>query len=104
MEAVETGAWLPMADALALEPGTLVLLYRNARPLAPVAARLRLVAHEAAQRPDGSYAYRVRATLAAPTTHRVGLKGTAKLQGERAPAIYRALRRPLATLRSTLGW
>ena len=101
---VEIEAWLPIADAIALEPGTSVLLYLNASPLAPVAARLRLVAHEAAQRPDGSYAYRVRATLAAPTTHRVGLKGTAKLQGERAPAIYWALRRPLATLRSTLGW
>jgi hypothetical protein len=55
------------------------------------------------QRPDGSYAYRVRATLAAPTGHRVGLKGTAKLQGERVPAVLWVLRRPIATLRSTLG-
>jgi multidrug efflux pump subunit AcrA (membrane-fusion protein) len=101
---VEIEAWLPIADAIALEPGAPVLLYLNASPLAPVAARLRLVAHEAAQRPDGSYAYRVRATLEAPTAHRVGLKGTTKLQGDRVPAIYWALRRPLATLRSTLGW
>jgi hypothetical protein len=33
----------------------------------------------------------------------VGLKGTAKLEGERVPAIYWAMRRPLATLRAWLG-
>jgi hypothetical protein len=61
------------------------------------------MAHDAVQRPDGSYAYRVRATLDAPTTHRVGLKGTAKAQGDWVPAIYWVMRRPIATLRSTLG-
>lgn len=100
---VEVEAWLPLADAIVLPPGTPVLLYLNASPLAPVAARLRLVAHEAVARPDGSHAYRVRATLDGTTAHRVGLKGTVKLQGERVPAIYWVLRRPLATLRAALG-
>ena len=103
-DALEVEAWLPIADAIALEPGAPVMLYLNASPLAPVAARLRLVAHEAVPRPDGSYAYRVRAELDGPTPHRVGLKGTAKLQGDRVPALYWALRRPLAALRSTIGW
>ena len=101
---VEVEAWLPIADAIALQSGAPVLLYLNASPLAPVQARLRLVAHEAVQRPDGSWAYRVRATLDGATAHRVGLKGTAKLQGGWVPAIYWALRRPLATLRATVGW
>jgi multidrug efflux pump subunit AcrA (membrane-fusion protein) len=100
---VEVEAWLPIADAIALQPGARVQLYLNASPLAPVQARLRLVAHEAVARPDGSHAYRVRATLESPTTHRVGLKGTAKLEGDRVPAIYWTLRRPLATLRAWLG-
>lgn len=100
---VEVEAWLPLADAIALEPGAPLQLYLNARPLEPVSARLRYMAHDAAQRPDGSYAYRVRATLDAPTAHRVGLKGTAKLQGERVPAIWWVMRRPVSTLRSTLG-
>jgi hypothetical protein len=100
---VEVEAWLPLADAIALEPGAPLQLYLNARPLEPVSARLRYMAHDAAQRPDGSYAYRVRATLDAPTAHRVGLKGTAKLQGEWVPAIWWVMRRPVSTLRSTLG-
>lgn len=100
---VEVEAWLPLADAIALEPGATVQLYLNARPLEPVSARLRYMAHDAAQRPDGSYAYRVRATLDGTTDHRVGLKGTAKLQGDWVPAAWWVMRRPVATLRSTLG-
>jgi len=100
---IEVEAWLPLGDAVALEPGAEVKLYLNATPLAPVSARLRYLAHDAVQRPDGSYAYRVRATLDAPTAHRVGLKGAAKLYAGWVPMAYWALRRPLATVRVTLG-
>lgn len=100
---VEVEAWLPLADAIALPEGAPVHLYLNASPLFAVDAQLRYMAHDAAQRPDGSYAYRVRAVLSAPTEHRVGLKGTAKLQGGWVPLAYWVLRRPLATLRATLG-
>ncbi|MEN9887039.1 MAG: hypothetical protein RL758_1617 [Pseudomonadota bacterium] len=100
---VEVEAWLPLADAVALPPDASVKLYLNASPLSPVSAQLRYLAHDAVQRPDGSYAYRVRATLQAPTTHRVGLKGTAKLNGGWVPLGYWMLRRPLAWVRTTLG-
>ena len=100
---IEVEAWLPLADAIALPPGAPVDLYLNASPFSSVSATLRYMAHDAVQRPDGSYAYRVRASLAAPTDHRVGLKGTAKLHGPRVPLIYWALRRPLASFRAALG-
>jgi hypothetical protein len=100
---VEVEAWLPLADAIALPADAPVSLYLNASPLFAVSAQLRYMAHDAVQRPDGSYAYRVRAALQAPTEHRVGLKGTAKLHGAWVPLIYWVLRRPLATLRSSLG-
>jgi multidrug resistance efflux pump len=100
---VEIEAWLSIADAIELPVGASVRLYLNASPLSPVTARLRYLAHDAVQRPDGNFAYRVRATLDEPTEHRVGLKGTTKIQGAWVPAIYWALRRPLATLRSTAG-
>lgn len=100
---VEVEAWLPIADAIALEPGAPLNLYLNARPLEPVSAKLRYLAHDAVQRPDGTYAYRVRATLDGATDHRVGLKGTAKLQGDWVPAIWWVMRRPVATVRTTLG-
>ena len=100
---VEVEAWLPLADAIALPPGAAVTLYLNASPLQPVSAKLRYEAHDAVQRPDGGYAYRVRAALEAPTAHRVGLKGTAKLHGGWVPLSYWVLRRPWAALRTTLG-
>lgn len=101
---VEVEAWLPIADAIALEPGALVHLYLSAEPLDPVAAHIHFMSHEAVLRPDGTYAYRIRATLVHPTHHRVGLKGTARIQGDWVPAIYWIGRRPLATLRSSLGF
>lgn len=101
---VEVEAWVPVADAIPLEAGAAVSLYLNASPLSPVTARLRYLAHDAVQRPDGSYAYRLRARLDGATAHRVGLKGTAKLQGRWVVLGYWVLRRPLASVRATLGW
>ena len=101
---VEVEAWLPIGDAIALPENATVQLYLAADPMTPVAARLRYVAHEAMPRPDGTYAYRVRARLDAPTAQRVGLKGTAKLSGDQVPLAYWVMRRPWATIRQWLGW
>lgn len=101
---VEVEAWVPLADAIPLADDAAVSLYLNASPLSPVDARMRYLAHDAVERPDGTYAYRLRARLEGSTTHRVGLKGTAKLRGSWVPLIYWVLRRPLASIRSTLGW
>lgn len=100
----EVEAWLTLSDAIRLEPGNRVTLYLHASPLSPVSAQIRYVAHDAVQRPDGNFAYRIRAKLDESTVHRIGLKGTAKLHGQWAPFAYWVLRRPLATLRSTIGW
>ena len=101
---VEVEAWLPVADAIPLPENAAVNLYLNASPLSPVAASLRYLAHDAVSRPDGSYAYRLRAKLAGATEHRVGLKGTARVNGGWVTLGYWMLRRPLAWVRSTVGW
>jgi hypothetical protein len=101
---VEVEAWIPLSDAIALPDDATVNLYLNASPLSPVAARIRYLAHDAVQRPDGQYAYRVRAVLSEPTEHRVGLKGTARIQGTWVPLIYGLMRRPLAAVRTYLGF
>ena len=101
---VEVEAWLAPANAVPLPQGAPVTLYLNADPLQPLTASLHYIAHEAVRRPDGHYAYRVRATLLGePQTARTGLKGTAKLEGERVPLVYWALRRPFADARAWLG-
>jgi multidrug resistance efflux pump len=101
---VEVEAWLAVGDAVPLQVGAPVSLYLNASPLFSVSARMRYVAHDAVQRPDGSYAYRVRASLEGKTGHRVGLKGTAKLAGNWVPLAYWVLRRPVAGIRQMVGW
>lgn len=104
LDDVEVEAWLPIADAIHLSAGDEVMLYLSASPLKPVTAQLRYVAHEAVQRPDGNFAYRVRAALSGPTDYRVGLKGTAKLHGDWVPLAFWMMRRPWATLRAYVGW
>ena len=101
---LEVEVWVPLSDAIALQKDASVTLYLNASPLSPVTARLRYMAHEAVTRPEGYQAYRARAVLTKATQYRVGLKGTAKLQGERVPLVYWILRRPVAILRCYLGY
>lgn len=101
---IEVEAWVPLADAIPLTEAAPVNLYLNASPLDPVPAQLRYLSHDAVERPDGSYAYRLRASLTEPTAHRVGLKGSAKLRGRWVPLVYWVLRRPLASVRTTIGW
>lgn len=103
-QAAEVEAWLSPGDAVPLEVGDSVQVYLNADPLRPLQARLRYVAHEAVARPEGHYAYRVRAELLPGEQGRVGLKGSAKLAGQRVLLFYWVLRRPLAQARAWLGW
>jgi len=99
----EIEAWLAIGDAIDLKPGAELTLFLNVDPLHPVAARLRYAAYEAATRADGTLAYRLRATVDAADKPRVGLKGTARIEGARVPLAYWLLRRPLAAARQFLG-
>jgi hypothetical protein len=100
---VEIEAWVPIGDAIPLAEQAPLNLYLAASPLTPLSGTLRYMSHRATPRPDGSFAYRVRARLDAPAGQRIGLKGTAKLAGERVPLIYWILRRPLASIRQFIA-
>jgi len=101
----EVEAWLSPADMIDLPASAPVTLYLDASPFAPVNASLRHLAHAAQQRPDGHFAYRLRARIAAgESPRRVGLKGSAKLDGQRVPLVYWVLRKPWAALRQFAGW
>lgn len=99
----EVEAWVNIGDAIPLRQRSDVKLYLDARPLAPVEAELRYFSHEAVERPDGSFAYRIRARITEGTNNRIGLKGTAKLYGSWVPLSYWMLRRPLAAIRAAIG-
>ena len=100
----EIEAWLAVGDAIRLAPGAPVTLFLNIDPLAPVRAALRYAAYEAVERPDGAMAYRLRAVLLPGAEHpRIGLKGTARIDGQRVPLVYWLLRKPLSAARQWLG-
>jgi hypothetical protein len=101
---VEVEAWVAVADAIPLQEAAAVTLHLNANPLSPVQAQLRYLSHDAVERPDGTYAYRLRAGLSAPTEHRVGLKGTVRISGRWVPLVYWVMRRPWAAVRGFVGW
>jgi len=100
---VEVEVWLPLADAIPLQPQAPVTLYLAAHPLSSISAQVRYASHDAVVRPDGSYAYRLRAHIDSNDAARVGLKGTAKVYGGWVPLVYWVLRRPLAVVRQAVG-
>jgi phosphotransferase system IIA component len=100
----EIEIWLPVSDAITLKTGADVDFFLNIAPDSPLRATLRQASYEATQSPGGLLGYRLKAKLsgAAPPP-RIGLKGTAKLFGERVSLFYYLLRRPLAAARQFVG-
>ena len=93
---------LPVGDAIALAPGAEVALFLDSDPLHRYDARLERQAYEAQGTAAGQLVYRLDATFAAAAP-RIGLRGTAKLYGERVSLALFLLRRPLAALRQRVG-
>ena len=93
---------LAVGDAIALEPGAQVALFLDSDPLQRHLAWLERSAYEAQPTAAGQLAYRLDARFDA-TAPRIGLRGTAKVFGDRAPLALYLLRRPLAGLRQSVG-
>lgn len=92
------------ADAAILAPGARVVFFLDAEPLRPLAARLVRASYETARTAEGTLAHRAIAELEADAAPpRIGLKGTAKIEGEDVPLALYLFRRPLAGLRQFLG-
>lgn len=97
--------WIPVDDAIDLEPGAPVRLFLNVDPLRPVEGHLVQTSYDSELSPLNVLSYRVRAEFDAGSAGlRLGLKGTAKLYGEPVSLFYYVFRRPLAVLRRTLGF
>lgn len=102
---VELRLHLAVADAITLEPGAPVRLFLDVAPLQPLAAHLVHAAYEPELSDEQVLGYRVIARLddgQAPP--RIGLQGTAKIEGPRAPLAFHLFRRPLAAVRQFLGF
>ena len=94
---------LAVGDAIALTSDAEVALFLDSDPLQRYSAKLERVAYEAQSTPAGQLAYRLDASFTDTPVPRIGLRGTAKLFGQRAPLALYLLRRPLAGLRQSVG-
>ena len=96
--------WLPVDDAISLDPGAEVVFFLATNPIMPVACRLEYASYAPEIRPDGTLIYKLEAKFVdRGDLPRIGLKGTAKIYGKRVALSYYLLRRPLAAIRSRLG-
>ncbi len=95
---------LPVADAINLEMDAEVALFLNTAPTRPLRARLRHADYEARVTAEGVLAFRLKARFIDDRPPpRLGLRGTAKIYGQRVSLGYYLLRRPLAALRRLTG-
>lgn len=95
---------VPAEDAIAYERGAEVRFFQNAAPLQALDGRVTEIGYEAEQTVDAGLAYVLRAEFTPGTElPRLGVRGTAKVHGERVPLGYYLLRRPMASLRRMLG-
>lgn len=102
----EARAWLPVRDAMPMEPGTAVRIFLDIDPLTPVDGRLVRANLEAEEVPGTGLAYRAIVALDPERDGpppRIGLKGTARIEGDRVPLALYLFRRPISALRQAIG-
>lgn len=100
----EIDVQVPVSDALVLETGAAVSLFLNVDPLNPVRGHIVHASYEPGLTPGGVLAYRVRAELDPDQPMpRIGMRGTARIQGDRVPLAFYLFRRPLAAIRQAVG-
>lgn len=95
--------WLPVGDAINLEPGAAMRVYLQVSPLSSISAELVQTSYQATLSPDGIASYRIRGKLAPDSDARLGLRGVAKVYGDWRPLLYWVLRRPLGAARQAIG-
>ncbi len=101
---VEIRADVPVGQIIALKAGARTMLFLDIDPLHPVPARLVSASYEAEAMAGGMLAYRAVAALdegAQPP--RIGLRGTARIEGAPVSLGFYLFGRPLSGLRQFLG-
>lgn len=103
-QAVELEMQLPVADLINISNDDEVVMFLNSDPQHPLDAKVYYASYQAQLTADNVLAYRLKAHLqASDTPPRIGLKGTARIYGQRVTLFYYVFRRPLASMRQWLG-
>lgn len=102
---VELKADLAVSDAIDLHPGSPMRAFLDAAPLSPLSAEVHQVSYQAQMSDKSVLSFTIRGRLLDNQEQRprLGLKGTAKVEGNQVPLILYLLRRPLTALRQMTG-
>lgn len=102
---VELKIHLPVADLIRFDDNAETVMFLNSDPQNPLDAHLYYASYQAEVNADNLLTYRLKAhlNLDDDPPPRIGLKGTAKIYGQRVTLFYYLFRRPLAGLRQWLG-
>ncbi len=106
-EKVDLQVMLAVKDSIALVEKAEIKVFFDNDPLDARQAVLRHAAYEPQRTPEDILAYRLVAT---PGTDdgdplpRIGMRGTARVYGERVSLFFYLFRRPITSLRQRLGW
>lgn len=95
---------LPVDAMIALREGGEVRWMFEGAPVGGRGATLERIGFLPVTRPGGELVQVLHARLDAGAVQRIGLRGTAQLQGERVPLAWQLLRRPIGAARQFLGW
>ena len=102
---VEVTTFVSVNDAIALEAGRTVRVFLDTAPLSPLNAVLDHAAYKPVMTEDNIPSYRVTAKLSeGQVLPRIGLRGTAKIEGDHVVLFYYLFRRPVTALRQLIGW
>ena len=102
---VEFQIKVPVADAVNLHEGAEVKVFLDADPLHPLDAKIVRAAYKAEADSAGvaSFTATARASHVDQRVERLGLRGTARVYGEKVSLFYYLLRRPITAVRQWSG-
>ena len=101
---IEFLIWLPVKDAVVIENNSLVKMFLDINPLAPLKGKIIRSSFEPELSPEGILAYKLHASLDSEfDSPRIGLQGTSKIYGSRVSLFYYLFRKPLLILRQLVG-
>jgi hypothetical protein len=95
--------WLAVSDSITLPAQSKVEIFLNIHPETPYLAKMEYENYQAELSPEGILAFRTRVAIVSKSIPRIGLRGTAKLYGEKVPLFYYIFRRPFAVARQWIG-
>jgi multidrug resistance efflux pump len=93
---------LPTREQMELPRGNAATIWLDAQPLWSLKGAIDTVSYQSRETANGILAFAVTARPVGATP-RIGSRGTAKVHGRWAPLAYVLLRRPIASLRQSIG-